>query len=189
VSDFTGEYFTMNDCRLSPKPTDGRVPLVCAGQSDRGMEFCASYGDYQFVIGSNDFDATRADAARLMAAAEKSGRDVGVYALYFVITGETDAEAEAKWQHYKDGADLDAIAFMTGQASLDTSGATAETITALQSAFNLNIGAIVGSHATVADKLKEVDSMPGVKGVMCVFDDYVAATEDFGQKVMPLVNG
>jgi pyrimidine oxygenase len=153
------------------------------------MEFCASYGDYQFVIGSNDFDATRADAARLMAAAEKSGRDVGVYALYFVITGETDAEAEAKWQHYKDGADLDAIAFMTGQASLDTSGATAETITALQSAFNLNIGAIVGSHATVADKLKEVDSMPGVKGVMCVFDDYVAATEDFGQKVMPLVNG
>ena len=35
-SDFSGEFFTMHDCRLSPRPQAGRVPIVCAGQSDRG---------------------------------------------------------------------------------------------------------------------------------------------------------
>ena len=172
VSDFSGEYFQLDDCRLSPPPRDGKVPLVCAGQSDRGMEFCANHGDYQFIIGTGDLDVVRADAGRLMAAAEQSRRDVGVYVLFQITMGETDDEAEAKWQHYREGADLEAIKFMTGQAELDTAGATAEKITEMQGAFNLNIGPIVGSHATIASRLDEVSEIPGVKGVMCVFDDY-----------------
>lgn len=185
VSDFSGDYFQLEDCRLSPPPRDGKVPLVCAGQSDRGMEFCANYGDYQFIIGTGDLDVVRNDAGRLMAAADESGRDVGVYVLFQITMGETDDEAEAKWQHYRDGADLEAIKFMTGQAELDTAGATAEKITEMQGAFNLNIGPIVGSHATIAYRLDEVSEIPGVKGVMCVFDDYPPATAEFGSKVMP----
>ncbi len=188
VSDLKGEYFQMDDCRLSPPPKNGGVPLVCAGQSDVGMDFCANYGDFQFIIGTGDLDVVRGDASRLMAAAEKSGRDVGVYVLFQITMGETDEEAEAKWQHYKDGADLDAIKFMTGQAELDTAGATAEKITEMQGAFNLNIGPIVGSHATIAAKLDEVAQIPGVKGAMCVFDDYPTATQEFGEKVMPLMS-
>ena len=187
VSDLKGEYFQMDDCQLSPPPKNGGVPLVCAGQSDRGMQFCAEYGDYQFIIGTSDFDVVRNDAARLMSAAETSGRDVGVYVLFQITMGETDAEAEAKWQSYKDGADLEAIKFMTGQAELDTAGATAEKITEMQGAFNLNIGPIVGSHATIAAKLDEISEINGVKGVMCVFDDYPVATAEFGEKVMPLM--
>jgi alkanesulfonate monooxygenase SsuD/methylene tetrahydromethanopterin reductase-like flavin-dependent oxidoreductase (luciferase family) len=37
-------------CRLSPRPARGRVPIVCAGQSNRGMQFCAAHGDYQFMM-------------------------------------------------------------------------------------------------------------------------------------------
>ncbi len=186
-SDLKGEFFTMDDCLLSPRPASGKIPLVCAGQSDVGMDFCATYGDYQFIIGTGDFSVVENDAARLVKAAEKTGRDVGVYVLFQITMGETDAEAEAKWNLYRDGADLGAIAFMTGQASLDTSGATAEKITEMKGAFNLNIGPIVGSHATVAAKLDEVAQIPGIKGVMCVFDDYPVATEEFGAKVMPLM--
>ncbi|MEO1230474.1 MAG: pyrimidine utilization protein A [Myxococcota bacterium] len=187
ASDFKGEYFKMDDCRLSPRPKNDRVPLVCAGQSDRGMEFCATYGDYQFIIGGHDLDKVKDDAARLMAAAHKTGRDVGVYVLFQITMGETDAEAEAKWESYKDGADLEAIKFMTGQADLDTAGATADIITNMKGAFNLNIGPIVGSHATVAKRLDEVAQIPGIKGTMCVFDDYPVATKEFGEKVMPLM--
>ena len=34
-SDFKGDFFTMNDCRVSPQPS---VPMkvICAGQSDAG---------------------------------------------------------------------------------------------------------------------------------------------------------
>jgi pyrimidine oxygenase len=84
-------------------------------------------------------------------------------------------------------ADLEAIKFMTGQAELDTAGATADKITEMQGAFNLNIGPITGSHATIAARLDEVAEIPGVKGVMCVFDDYPTATAEFGAKVMPLM--
>ena len=187
VSDLKGEYFQMDDCRLSPPPKNGGVPLVCAGQSDRGMQFCAEYGDYQFIIGTSDLDVVRGDAARLQEAAAVSGRDVGIYVLFQITMGDTDAEAEAQWQSYKDGADLEAIKFMTGQAELDTAGATADKITEMQQAFNLNIGAIAGSHATIAAKLDEVAAIDGVKGVMCVFDDYPVATQEFGEKVMPLM--
>ena len=71
----------------------GRVPIVCAGQSNRGMQFCAAHGDYQFIIGHDDFTATAADTRRLLDSAAQTGRNVGAYALYFVITGETDAVA------------------------------------------------------------------------------------------------
>jgi pyrimidine oxygenase len=188
VSDLKGEYFQLDDCQLSPPPKDGGVPLVCAGQSDRGMQFCAEYGDFQFIIGTDDFDVVRGDAKRLRDAADKSGRDVGVYVLFQITMGETDADAQAKWDSYRDGADLDAIAFMTGQASLDTAGATAEKITEMKGAFNLNIGPIVGSHSTIAEKLDEVGSIDGVEGVMCVFDDYPSATAEFGERVMPLLS-
>ena len=139
-SDFHGEFFTMTDCRLSPRPKAGRVPIVCAGQSDRGMQFCAAHGDYQFIVGNDDFAVTAADTRRLQGYAAQTGRDVGPYALYFVITGETDAEAQQKWAYYREGADLEAIAYMTGQANLDVSGATAAIITQMQNAFALNIG-------------------------------------------------
>ena len=187
VSDFKGEYFKMDDCQLSPRPRAGRVPLVCAGQSDRGMAFCATYGDYQFIIGGHDLEKVKSDAARLVDAANKTGRDVGVYVLFQVTMGQTDAEAEAKWEHYKDGADLEAIKFMTGQAELDTAGATADIITNLKGAFNLNIGPIVGSYATIAKRLDEVAQIPGIKGTMLVFDDYPVATKEFGDHVMPLM--
>ena len=186
-SDFKGEFFTMNDCRLSPRPKAGSVPIVGAGQSDRGMRFCAEYGDFQFIIGSDDFAATAAHTERLLGHAAETGRDVGPYALYFVIMGETDAEAQAKWDYYRDGADLEAIAFMTGQASLDTSGSTAAKIAEMQNAFALNIGKVVGSHASVARQLDELAQINGLKGVMCIFDDFVASTEEFGQRVMPLM--
>jgi pyrimidine oxygenase len=186
-SDFKGEFFTMDDCRLSPRPKAGRVPIVCAGQSDRGMQFCATHGDFHFIIGSDDFASTAAHTERLLGYAAETGRDVGPYALYFVITGKTDAEAQAKWDHYREGADLEAIAFMTGQANLDVSGSTAAKITEIQNAFALNIGKIVGSHAFVAQQLDELATINGLKGVMCIFDDFIAGTEDFGQKVMPLL--
>ena len=49
VSNFKGEYFKMDDCRLQPKP-QAPIKLISAGQSDAGMEFIAKYADYNFVL-------------------------------------------------------------------------------------------------------------------------------------------
>jgi pyrimidine oxygenase len=195
-SDFQGEFCRMDDCRLSPRPSGGRVPIVCARQSNRGMQFCAAHGDYQFIFGQDDFAATAADTQRLLDYATQAERAVGAYALYFVITGETDAVAEHKWVSYREGADLEAIAFMMGQATAlmtgqthpDASGSAAAIATQMQNAFALNIGKVMGSHASVARQLDTLAAIDGLTGIMCIFDDFVLGIEDFGRNVVPLLH-
>jgi alkanesulfonate monooxygenase SsuD/methylene tetrahydromethanopterin reductase-like flavin-dependent oxidoreductase (luciferase family) len=86
------------------------------------------------------------------------------------------------------GTKLRARGAFSGQAKLDVSGATAAIITQMQNAFALNIGKLVGSPTTVAKQLDELAMIDGLKGVMCIFDDFVAGTEDFGRNVMPLLH-
>jgi len=190
-SNFKGDYFTMTDCRLLPKP-EGKIALVAAGQSDIGMAFTAEHCDYQFVLGSgvNTPTAYAPTNERLMAAAAKTGRDVGSYVLMMVIVDETDDAAMAKWHDYHDNADMDALAWMAGQSAgdphADASG-TAASITAPEGAVNFNMGTIVGSYESVARMLDEAATVPGTKGIMLTFDDFVQGIEDFGTKIQPLM--
>jgi pyrimidine oxygenase len=185
-SDFKGKFFKLEDCRVLPKPSRD-IPLVCAGQSPRGMEFCAEYGDFNFIIA--DYEGTNLAAAnkQLAEASAKSGRKVGSYALYTVILADTDEQAKANEQKYRDGADLDAIKFMTGQASLDTAGTTAQVITQLQGVTFMGIGLIVGSPSTVAKEIDRIAEIEGTSGMMLVFDDFLKGVERFGAEVMPIL--
>jgi pyrimidine oxygenase len=190
-SDFKGEYFQMNDCRLLPKPGSD-IKLVSAGQSDTGMEFAAKYADYNFILGSgvNTPAAFAPLNKQLLAAAAKTGRDVGAYVLFMVITDETDDAAMAKWLQYKEAVDVDALAWMAGQADADKtagSGSTARTIKLPEGAVNFNMGTIVGSYATCARLLDEAAAVPGTKGIMLTFDDFLIGMEQFGQRIQPLM--
>jgi pyrimidine oxygenase len=190
-SDFKGEYFTMNDCRLSPRP-GGEVKIVCAGQSDTGMMFCATHGDYNFMMGTglNTPSAFAPANQRLMAAAEKTGRDVGAYVLFMVIADETDEAAMAKWQLYKSGVDTEALAWMADQGAADkTAGqtSTARHINLPDSAVNFNMGTLVGSYASVARMLDEVAAVPGTSGIMLTFDDFLVGMDAFGTRIQPLM--
>jgi pyrimidine oxygenase len=108
-----------------------------------------------------------------------------------IVTAETDAEAEAKWTLYKQGADLEALAWMVKQATADTrAGSDSGVHHAIDAAsmVNLNIGLLVGSHATVARMLDEVAAIPGLAGVLLTFDEFVSGTETFGQHIQPLMH-
>ncbi len=121
----------------------------------------------------------------------ETGRDVGSYVLMMVITGETDEEAMAKWHDYHDNADMDALAWMAGQGAgdpnADASGGTAASITAPEGAVNFNMGTLVGSYGSVARMLDEAAEVPGTKGIMLTFDDFVQGIEYFGTKIQPLM--
>jgi pyrimidine oxygenase len=183
-SNLKGKYFQMDDCLLSPQPS-GDVKIVCAGQSERGMRFTAEYGDYNFVIGSAGVDGLTAANRQLLDAAAKTGRPVGSYPLYTVIIDDTDEAAAAKVQRYRDGADLDALAYMTGQAGMDASGATAAKIAEMKGAMFMGIEVIAGSPATVAERIDEIAAVEGTAGIMLVFDDFVEGLDRFGSEVMP----
>jgi pyrimidine oxygenase len=191
TSNFKGRYFQMEDCKLSPQP-QAYVKVVCAGQSPRGIEFGAGYGDYNFVAakGINTPTAHAATNAAMADAAAKTGRDVGNYVLFMVIADETDEAAMAKWRHYNDGADLDAMGWLAGQANADANAAdssTARQMAAPTGAVNFNMGTLVGSYASVARLLDECAAVPATKGIMLVFDDFLIGLEQFGQRIQPLM--
>ena len=186
-SDFKGRFFEMKDCRLSPRP-QGRVKLICAGQSDAGLAFSARYADVNFCLGKgrNTPGAVAPSVARLMEAAARAGRHVGAYVLLTVITDDTDAGAWAKWEHYKAGADHEALAYITAQSATDPSPtAHIKQVGDPDGAINLNMGTLIGSAASVAQMLDEVAAIPGVEGVLITFDDFLLGLDRFGQEIQP----
>ncbi len=55
------------------------------------------------------------------------------------------------------------------------------------SPINFNMGTLVGSYANVARMLDEVAAMPGVKGIMLTFDDFLEGLDTFGTQIQPLM--
>jgi pyrimidine oxygenase len=191
-SDFKGEFFTMEDCRCSPLPSK-MIPIICAGQSDRGTQFAAEYTDYNFVVGFgiNTPTAVAPSVARLVAANERAGRNCGALVLTMIIADETDAAAMAKWEHYKAGTDFEAIAWRDGQAKNDPGkdplSVTGRFVATTEKKLPTSQGVLVGSYAAIARMLDEMAAVPGVQGAMLTFDDFVIGMEQFGTRIQPLM--
>ncbi|GAN77329.1 pyrimidine utilization protein A [Acidisphaera rubrifaciens] len=191
-SDFKGDFFTMDDCRLSPRP-QAEIKIICAGQSDAGMAFTAQYADYNFCLGKgvNTPTAFAPVTAKLRAATARTGRDVTAYALFMIIADETDEAAMAKWESYRAGVDTEAVAWLMQQAAADTRSGPDTNVRQLAdpaSAVNINMGTLVGSYATVARLLDEVATVDGAEGVLLTFDDFVAGVDNFGRRIQPLMH-
>jgi pyrimidine oxygenase len=156
------------------------------------MAFGAQYCNYNFCLGEGVNEPTKAASvpARVLEHAKKTGRDVGAYMLYMVICADTDQEALAKWDSYEKGADRKALEHLLGHAANDVNTEGTSMVSAIKrnpSPINFNMGTIVGSPASCARMLDEVASMPGVKGIMLCFDDFIKGMDDFGTKIQPLM--
>jgi pyrimidine oxygenase len=191
VCDLDGQFFQMKDCTLSPRPSV-MPAIVAAGQSGVGIQFAAEYADYNFCMGEGVNTPTKfaPQVARLVEASAKTGRAVGAYALFMIIADDTDEAAQAKWESYKAGKDLEALSWMGIQAAGDDKAdlnSTAKSIANPVSAVNFNMGTLVGSCATVARLMDEIATVPGVAGIMLTFDDFIEGMDRFGQHIQPLM--
>lgn len=190
VSNFKGKHFTMDDCRMLPKPA-GDIKIVAAGQSPNGIQFAAKYCDYNFTSGDghNTPTAFAPKNDGLVKAAKEAGRDVGAIVLFMVIADETDEAAEAKWQLYKDGLDEEAVSWMREQGAKDTKADATATVKRHQreeGAVNFNAGTLIGSYEKVAGMLDEIAAEP-IKGIMLTFDEFLTGVENFGKRIQPLM--
>jgi pyrimidine oxygenase len=192
VSNFKGEFFQMDDCRLSPRP-DSRIDIVGANSSDRGMKFVAEHCDYNFVGsgGLNQPQNVLEPTARLMEAVGKTGRDVGAFALMMVIADASDELAMGKWERYKEGTDLEAVAWQHTQATADVNAPATSTVARMtanqKTPQPTGMLKLIGSYATVAAMLDQVATTPGLSGIMLTFDDFIIGMEQFGQYIQPLM--
>jgi pyrimidine oxygenase len=191
-SDFKGAFFQMDDCRCLPMPS-AKIPIICAAQSDAGTRFAAQYADWNFCGsgGVNQPTLVAPSVARLVQATAETGRDCGALILQMVIADETDAAAIAKWEHYKAGIDFEALAWRDAQAEDDPSkdpySQPNKRKTLSIDRLPTNQGVLVGSYESVARMLDELAGVPGVRGVMLTFDDFVIGMEQFGTRILPLM--
>ena len=118
------DFFSFDDCKSYPKPAR-EIPIICAGQSDRGINFTAQYADFGFLGGQDDSleDLGRLNR-KLQGAAGQFGRTVGAYVLLTVIAEESDAAAFAKRDAFIETSDRPAMAEWARVAGMDFSRAT-----------------------------------------------------------------
>ena len=188
-SDFKGQFFQMDDCRLGPLPS-GKMEIVCAGQSDSGVKFAAKYGDYNFISGSciNEPHKVAPSIARLVAEAKAAGRDCGALVL-------RDCRGDGRCRLRQVGAlqswrDLEALARRASQAGADTSAGADSNINRFKAegaTLPANMVSFIGAYADVAAMLDTMAQIDGVHGVMLVFDDYIEGIEKFGKFIQPLM--
>jgi len=189
-SDFKGQYYQMDDCRVRPVP-EGEMKIICAGSSDEGLAFSARWADYAFCLGKgvNTPTAFAFNNERLAKALEKTGREVSVFVLVMIIAAPTDEEAMDKWMLYREGVDQDAVAWLGTQGAADKTSTTTNVrqLADTESAVNLNMGTLVGSYARIAAMLDEIAEVPNTGGVLLTFDDFIQGVEAFGTRIQPLM--
>jgi pyrimidine oxygenase len=184
-SSFKGRYFQLDGAQLEPRPQDP-IKVVCAASSDRGRRFTAENGDYNFIFGTS-VDALRETNQRILEAAEQAGREIKSIASIHCIMGDTDEEAAARVQSYYDGADLAALAHMTGQAEFDEAGTTSQIIQNLRIATFMGAEVLTGTPETIAEKLHAYEDVEGLEGLMVCLDDPRREIDRFGEQVLPLL--
>jgi pyrimidine oxygenase len=189
---FDSQFFNLKDCVCEPRP-QREVPIVCAGQSPRGMTFTAQHGEFNFTMAQPS--ELRRIVERTGAAAEKAGRKVGTFAYTFLVARDTDAEAAAEVERVAAAADRQAIANMLTSAALDTNtGGTSERLQAGLSrtvaeghpAFG-SAPVIFGSHQSCAQQLADL-AETGLDGVLFAFLDYMPDLESFGRTILPMLS-
>jgi FMN-dependent oxidoreductase (nitrilotriacetate monooxygenase family) len=96
--DFKGQYYSSRGPFTVPRSPQGEPILIQAGQSGRGSQFAAKWGDLVFVIYPN-LKVGRAQYSDFKAHLATTGRDpdsVRVSPAVYTVVAETKSEAEDK---------------------------------------------------------------------------------------------
>ena len=188
-SDFKGKNFNMNDAQILPIPTTD-IPIVCAGQSDNGIDFTAAMGERNFVIAGgnsndieNDIKIFKGITSKLQERANFYKRKVGTIALFNIIADETDEGANKRFEHIVDGADEVAITTLVGQAELDKSDGMSRSLK--RKSMFMGLPTLVGSYSKVANYLDRVHYEADVEACMFAFPDFNNDIDIFGEKILP----
>jgi len=117
-----GKFFEVPGYHLC-EPSPQRTPVLYqAGASGPGKEFAARHAECVFVAAPTK-SVLKAYVSDIRGRASKAGRDprkINVYTLITIITDETDAKAQAKFEDYQKYVSYDgSLVFMSGWSGID----------------------------------------------------------------------
>ena len=102
-----------------------------------------------------------------------------------VVLGDTDEEAQATAQHYRDGLDEEALrGMMRAYGFLDAEiGKENAFVKKARSSFMSPH--VAGSPDTVVERLSQQLEVSGLDGLMLIFPDYIEGMPKFAEEVLP----
>lgn len=119
-----GERFELNAYHIC-EPSPQRTPVLFqAGASTRGREFAARHAECVFISGltKETTAKTVADLRQHAAANGRAPADLLIFEGISVITGRTDAEAQAKYEDYRKYVNIEgALTLFSGYSGIDLS--------------------------------------------------------------------
>jgi pyrimidine oxygenase len=174
---FEGKYFTFKDCVSEPKPVKQPF-LICAGMSKRGFDFSVREVDGCF-IGGRDAAETREASLRAKELAAEIGKPIRTYCMMTVISADTDGQAQARAQKYRDGLDEGAVQGMLQSYGLEGNAMTARA----QGAFMTQT--VIGTPQTCAVRIDQFLRDCDIDGLMFIFDDYPTGLRVTGREILP----
>ena len=180
---YDGKFFSMKECVSNPKPFAAPRPfLVCAGQSERGLQFSVRNTDACF-IGGKDEAQTRAISLRAKALAAEYGTSIKTYCMSTVICADSDAQAEALARHYQDGIDRGAVEGMMRSFGVSVKGETNAMVERAGNTFMTHV--TIGAADSCRRQLSQLLTDCELDGVMLIFPDYVDGLTRFGRDILP----
>lgn len=188
--DFEGRYFKVRQAAIRPHPIQRpHPPLINAGGSPRGQRFAAQYCDIAFVTIDQEDPTTAAahvKAYRDMARQE-FGREIQVWAIAYVVQGETQRDAEERLRHYAvtHGDDI-AVANCLQTLGVQSQMFSAEQYERLK--FHLKAGyfgyPLLGTAERIVEEMARLSAI-GIDGLALVWCDYYAGLANWRDTVLP----
>ncbi|MQZ39848.1 LLM class flavin-dependent oxidoreductase [Acinetobacter nosocomialis] len=119
-----GKYFTVPGIHIC-EPSPQRTPVLYqAGASSRGQKFASQNAECVFIAAPSKI-ATKKVVQGIRQKLAQEGRDpysVKIYALFSIVTDETDAKAQAKFKEYQSYGSYDgALTLLSGWSGVDFS--------------------------------------------------------------------
>lgn len=187
-------FWSLEDAFVSPRPAHGRPILVNATGSEAGFAFAARHSDLVFVPSPTGVEieptlkALPAFVGRLKAKAHEQGREVRAIINPTIISGATDAEAQAYYRAIIAAEDKDASAGFNARVRGDSDAHAWSSHRPVEGARavggNLHI---VGGPERIRDDLIRL-KRAGIDGVQLSFFDFERDLAFFGREILPLLH-
>ncbi|GAJ29556.1 LLM class flavin-dependent oxidoreductase [Acidomonas methanolica] len=180
-----GTYVRLDRCISEPKPLQKPRPfIVAAGQSEKGMEFAIHNTDALFIGGRDDAEM-RAISRRAKEKARAAGRRLRTYAMAIIVQGETDAEADAMMDVFRDGFDAEGFRNMLRAYGVIDAEIGKENAMTARARTGFMAPHIAGSAETIVRRIEQIIDDTDLDGLMLIFPDYEDGLKKLARNVLP----
>lgn len=190
---FKGEFYTINDFTLNPKPRQLPHPEIFQGGNSASAQANAGLVSDWYFMNGNSLEGLQAQVRNVGAQAAANGRRVRFGVNAFIIARETEQEAKSELRRIVEGADVEAVeAFgnavkQAGQSAPDGKGMWQDSsfsdLVQYNDGFRTNL---IGTPGQIAERIVELKSI-GVDLVLGGFLHFQEEVKFFGDRILPLM--